>query len=79
MVNSCTVLFEVFEENADSTEHTRTVRYPHITPSLLGRPLRDPHHGVQFGRLSEQSTTTGYEPNDPIKVSSTEVTPMLLP
>ena len=47
---------------------------PHSTPSLLyplnGSILRNPQHGVPFGRLAEQSPITGYEPNDPVEVSS---------
>ena len=35
--------------------------------------------GGQFGRFAEQSPLTDYEPNDPVDVSSTEGTPMLLP
>ena len=38
-----------------------------------------PQHRVQFGRLAEQSSTTGHEPNGPVEVSSTEVTTTLLP
>ena len=56
---------------------------PHSTPSLL-YPLNgsipcNPPHGVQFGHLAEQSAIAGYDPNDPVEVSSTEATTMLLP
>ena len=34
----------------------------------------NPHRGGQFGRLAKQSPITGYEPNDPVEVGSTEVT-----
>ena len=39
----------------------------------------NPHPGGQIGRFAEQDPCTGYEPNDLDEVSSTEVTPMLLP
>ena len=56
---------------------------PHSTPSLLYPPNRSipciSPQGVPFGRLAEQSPVTGYEPNEPVEVGSTEVTTLLLP
>ena len=56
---------------------------PHGAPSSLlpsrGSIHFDPHHAGQFGRLAEQSTITSYEPDDPVEVSNTKVTTMLLP
>ena len=54
---------------------------PHSSPSLL-HPLNgstpwNPQHGVQFGRLADQSPIRGFEPNDPVEVSSVEVMTML--
>ena len=55
----------------------------HSTPSFLdsshGRVHCDTHHGGQFGRLAIQGPFASYEPNDPVEVSSTVVTTMLLP
>ena len=55
----------------------------HSTPSLLyllnRSILCNPQHGVQFGGLAEQNPMTGYEPNDNVEVSSTEVTTTLFP
>ena len=56
---------------------------PYGGPSLLlpshGDIHCDPHLGGQSGRLAEQSPLTSYELNDPVEVSSTEVTLMLPP
>ena len=54
---------------------------PHSTPSLLYPPNRsiipcNPQQGVHFGRLAEQSLLTN---NDPVEVSSTEVSTVFLP
>ena len=53
---------------------------PHSTPSLF-HPLKwsiscNPQHGIQF---AEQSPITGYEPNDLVEDSSTEVATMFQP
>ena len=56
---------------------------PHSSPSLFYPPNRSIscilQQGVQFGRLAEQSPLASYEPNDPVDVSSTGLTTMLLP
>ena len=56
---------------------------PHSNPSLFDpRNWSFPCHprqGLAFGRFAEQSALTGYEPNDPVEVCSTEVTTVLLP
>ena len=53
---------------------------PTRTSSLLfpshGDIPCDPRPGAQFGRLAEQSSFAGYEPNDHIEVDNSEVTPM---
>ena len=55
----------------------------HSTPSLLcllnGSIPCNPRHGVQFGRLAEQSPVTGFEADDPVEVCIREVTTMLSP
>ena len=47
-----------------------------LFPSHSGNPC-DPHIGGQSGRLAEQSSLTGYEPNVTVEVSSAEVTLVL--
>ena len=49
---------------------------PHGTPRTE-TPTAIHSFGGQFGRLAGESPLTGYEPNDPVEVSSSEVTPML--
>ena len=68
--------------HAICTRHDRIpLPPPHNTPSLhyplYGSISCNPQHGVQFGRLAEPSPATGCEPNDPVEVSSTEVTTVL--
>ena len=58
--------------------HLRTALRPPLYP--LNRSIScNPQQGVQFGRLPEQSPLTSCEPNDPVEVSSTELTTTLLP
>ena len=52
---------------------------PSLPYPLNGSITCNPQHGVQFGRLAEQSPIAGYESNDPVEDNSTEVTTILLP
>ena len=55
-----------------------------LTSSSLLFPSHWPHTstpqtGPSFGQFAEQSPLTGYEPDAPVEVSSTEATPKVLP
>ena len=55
-----------------STPTSSSLLYPCGRTNTCATP-----QGLLFGRCAEQSPFTGYVPNDPVEVSSTEVTTLL--